>query len=69
MEKQTDLSAGAAGPAAPGIVLAVALAIWGGLPISGTAAALLAMAMCNVPMSLLALFLSRGIFAQAELNR
>ena len=55
--------------AAPGIVLAVALAIWGGLPISGTAAALLAMAVCNVPMSLLALFLSRGIFAQAELNR
>ena len=55
--------------AAPGLVLAVAFAASGLLPLSGTAVALLAMTVCNVPMSLLALFLARGIFAQAELNR
>ena len=49
--------------------MAVVFAASGLLPMSGTAVALLAMAVCNVPMALLALFLSRGIFAQAELNR
>jgi hypothetical protein len=54
---------------APGLVLAVVFAVSGILPMSGTAVALLAMTVCNVPMALLALFLARGIFAQAELNR
>lgn len=54
--------------AAPGVVLAVVLNISGFVIASSTATSFLAMAVCNLPIAALVLFLCRNMLTYAELN-
>ena len=54
--------------AAPGVVLAILVSVFGNFALPGMTTAFLALTICNILVSLLSLFLCRNMLQYAELN-